>query len=284
MGDKEIKMCRNTLLKRVLAVGAIAFGLIYNHAQANAEKDDTIKISAIDWCPFICPSDEEKPGVLVEYVREVYQRAGYEMSHKVFTFSRAIKNVEAGRYDAILSPTKSEAPSLRYPPSEVGAQRYCFFTRSDSDWVYSEPADLSGKQLVFPRDTLVKEIRKYVDIEESRELPYSGTYAKRAVKSLLGSKVDVLYLNYYTLRKYLKSTQQLDQVRIAGCVAKESLYLAFSPKEENQARMQKLIHVFEQGVRDIGISEFMKPLFKKYDMPVGFHFDDQAMGLPKKEK
>ena len=35
---------------------------------------ETINIAAIDWCPFICPNDSEKPGLLLEYTKTIFKK------------------------------------------------------------------------------------------------------------------------------------------------------------------------------------------------------------------
>ena len=64
---------------------------------------ETINISAIDWCPQICVGGD-KPGYVVELVREVFKGTKYSLNIEHYPWSRAIKNVLQGKYDALLSP------------------------------------------------------------------------------------------------------------------------------------------------------------------------------------
>jgi len=88
---------------------------------------ETIKIATIDWYPYCMTENEELPGLLVEYVQEIYSRAGINIEFEVVPWSRAIYYTEKGVADALLAPAKSEATNLVYPENKIGTQRFCFF-------------------------------------------------------------------------------------------------------------------------------------------------------------
>lgn len=239
---------------------------------------DTIAVSAIDWCPFICPDSTEKPGILVEYSQEIFRRAGIDMKHKIYSWSRAIQNVESGRSDAILSPAKHEAPGLVYPKSNIGAQRFCFFTTPKSEWSFTSPQDVSDVRLAYPRNTLTPEIAPFVNQETSREI--SGQFLKRAFKSLYSGKADVVYFSYYSTLDLLNKTQKIHSVRLAGCIERSEIYLAFSPNPKNTERSQRLMSAFETGIASLSDNTFINSLLKKYQLDSGFTFQSEHIASP----
>ncbi|WP_154715120.1 transporter substrate-binding domain-containing protein [Neptuniibacter caesariensis] len=90
-----------------------------------ADSKNTIKIAAIDWCPQLCPNQDQK-GYIIDIVKEIYRDSGYQLEIETYPWSRALTMVRQGRVDAVLSPARAEAPALRYPQQEVGFQRMCF--------------------------------------------------------------------------------------------------------------------------------------------------------------
>jgi ABC-type amino acid transport substrate-binding protein len=114
----------------------------------------TITIATIDWCPFICPNSKERPGLLVEYTKAIFERQGYQIEFKSYPWTRTIKMTKNGTVDAALAPAKSEAPDLIYPESNIGVQRFCFFKRKDDPWKYENPESITDKAIVYPQDAL----------------------------------------------------------------------------------------------------------------------------------
>ena len=96
----------NRMKKRI----TILFVLFY----AQITQAETIKIAAIDWCPQIC-INEESPGYTVELIKKIFQNSEYTVNIDIFPWTRAIKYVSEGRYDALLAPAKKEAPHLIFP-------------------------------------------------------------------------------------------------------------------------------------------------------------------------
>ena len=189
-----------------------------------------LHIAAIDWCPQIC-LDSQRPGYVVELVNEVYKEQQSEVTTKHYPWSRAIKLVSNGDAQALLSPAKKEAPHLVYPEQPVGYQQMCFFVRKNNDWQYTGEASLHGQRVGIATDTSVEELNDFVKAnpEIFQFQPYHERFVVQNAGKLLFDRIDSFIFTLNTTRYTLEKANLLDKVKVAGCVAKVPIYIAFTP-------------------------------------------------------
>ena len=138
---------------------------------------ETIKVAAIDWCPQIC-IDEDKPGYTVELLNKIFHGSEYTVEIDIFPWTRAIKYVTDGEYDALLAPAKKEAPHLTFPHFPIGYQRMCFFINAKSNWDYKNKESLANMQIGIAKDTSIEELNGYIQkhSEQFQYQPYHERY------------------------------------------------------------------------------------------------------------
>lgn len=74
-----------------------------------ASATELLKVTAIDWCPQICPKEENKDYIIDTFL-QVFKGSQYQIEIEYFPWSRAIKAVSQGDAQILLSPAKNEAP------------------------------------------------------------------------------------------------------------------------------------------------------------------------------
>lgn len=228
---------------------------------------ETIKVSAIDWCPQIC-SDPEKPGYVIELVKQIYSDSKYQLDIKIYPWSRAIKNVRDGNADALLSPAKAEAPDLLFPKYGVGKQRMCFFTSKDSVWQYNGPDSLSNLQIGIAKDTSIEELNEYLKThpEQFQFQPYHERYVIQNAYKLDKHRIDTFLFTENTTRYILTQADEWDRYRKAGCVSEAIIYMAFTPVNTNPQRVREMIDFFDTQMLKINKTRFFSELIIKYGL------------------
>ncbi|MCP4325218.1 MAG: amino acid ABC transporter substrate-binding protein [Alteromonadales bacterium] len=228
---------------------------------------EKINISAIDWCPQICPQQKDK-GYVVDLINEVYKGSQYEVEINYSPWSRAIKNVQTGESDALLSPAKAEAPSLIYPQSPVGTQRMCFFTSIDSAWIYSGPDSLKNKKIGIAIDTSIEELNNYVHAhpEQFQFRPYHDRYVLQNTKKLEKKRIDTFLFTRNTTIYTLKKANIFEKYREAGCVSEADIYIAFSPKQKSTDKISNIIKLFDRRVIELKKRGYIKRLMQRYGL------------------
>ncbi|BDX05638.1 hypothetical protein [Planctobacterium marinum] len=187
-------------------------------------------VATIDWCPYICDINSDRPGVLVEIVREVYKNTEFEPEFLVLPWSRAIREVESGKHMALLAPAKSEAPNLLYPKHPIGTQRFCFFSRQEDNWQYRLPEDIAQRKVVYPVDGLPLELR-YLQSETNQlqGLSFQDSFEGQTSELLLQGYIDSILITESSMLYFQYEHKHQNKIRTSGCLAEDELYLAFTP-------------------------------------------------------
>ncbi len=227
---------------------------------------DTIKISTIDWCPFICPSNVDKPGFLVEYTQAIYNKAGYKVKFTAYPWSRAILKTEQGDTVALLSPAKEEAPNLIFPKTKISIQRHCFFSLTKHPWEYKKPASVTGKKILYPQDALPEPLERFRNQAQLTSLPYTKTYNRQATRMLQVGRVESIIMTYYTGSHYLNKKHLSEEIKVTGCIDSQDLYLAFTPNPGDKDKVEKLMEIFERGIKEFKKENYFEGLLKKYNL------------------
>jgi ABC-type amino acid transport substrate-binding protein len=250
-------------LVKYLYISFVLFSLYFSRF-ALAE---TISISAIDWCPQICTGGE-RPGYVVELVKEVFKGTKYKLNIEHYPWSRAIKNVLQGKHDALLSPAKAEAPNLIYPLHEVGKQRMCFFTQKSSKWTYLGPESLANMQIGIAVDTSIEELNEYVknNLTQFQFQPYHERYVIQNAHKLDKKRTDTFLFTKNTTLYSLALAGESDKYREAGCVTEASIYMAFTPAKSKSIKIKGIVSIFEQRMVEINKTAFIETLMKKYGL------------------
>ena len=191
---------------------------------------DTVSVSSIEWCPQLC-TEGNKPGYVMDTVNEIFRDSPYKLDVHTYPWTRAINQVESGRSHALLSPAKNEAPSLKFPEHEVGLQRMCFFTKSDSSWNYDGPESLSNMKIGIASDTSIEELNNFIakNAKQFDFLPYGENYIKTSLKKLEKNRIDTFVFTLNSTKYKINELSLSNEYRDAGCVSSAKIYMAFTP-------------------------------------------------------
>lgn len=206
---------------------------------------EPLTIAAIDWCPYICDIKSDRPGVLVEIVQQIYQYTEFEPEFLVLPWSRAIKEVESGKYMALLAPAKNEAPNLLYPETPIGTQRFCFFSRQEDDWRYQTPEDIAQRKVVYPANALPLELNHLQSqTNQLQGLSFQNSFEKQTSELLLQSYIDSILITEFSMLYFQFVHKLQTEIRTSGCLAEDELYLAFTPSglHTKEVSLWKEIH------------------------------------------
>jgi len=228
---------------------------------------ETIKVAAIDWCPQICVN-ESKLGYTVELINKVYQQSLYKLEVDVFPWSRAIKYVSDGKYDALLAPAKKEAPHLIFPRYGVGIQKMCFFTSIKNTWTFTGEESLSDMQVGIAFDSSIEELNQYITKHPSQFQfqPYHERYVVQNAGKVLKGRIDAFIFTQNTTLFELKKAGLEGKIKNAGCVAQADIYLAFTADKNKAENVTKAVSFFESRMKFLIQSGYVNELHQQYNI------------------
>lgn len=235
--------------------------------EATADNRIQLKIAAIDWCPQLCLK-QQKPGYIRELVERIYDSTEYKLEISTYPWSRALTMVRQGRVDAVLSPAKAEAPDLKYPETEVGIQRMCFFTLSTNPWQYNGLKSLAGLQFGVATDTSLEELNEYAaqhPIQFQRQ-PYHERYILQQAQKLRRGRIDAFLFTYNSTRYELQQNGQWQDFKSVGCVSNAKVYMAFTPKREMQSKTEHMIKQFDQRMKTLEQTDTPAEIMRRYGL------------------
>lgn len=232
-----------------------------------ASAKDTLNISSIDWCPQLC-DNQSQPGYVMDTVNAIFADSPYNLETRIYPWSRAILNVESGQSHALLSPAKEEAPNLLFPKNEIGLQRMCFFTRSDTNWTYDGLDSLSGKKIGVANDTSIEELNSYMQQHKSQFdfLPYNENYIVTSFKKLKAKRIDAFVFTYNSTVYEMNQQGWQDNFRPAGCVSSAKIYMAFTPAIGKQVEVEEMMEYFDKKMEEMKQSGQLDTIMQRYGL------------------
>ena len=233
---------------------ALTLAVLSPVAPAGAE---TITLVADEWCPYNCTPGDEKPGFLVEIVKEVFEPQGFTVEYKIVPWARAIRDTRTGRYSAILGAIRSEAPDFHYPDGAgffAGTQA---FVKAGSPWKYDGPRSLDDVTLGVILDysygaTADKYIAQHRSDTKRVQLSTGEDALEKNVAKLLQDRVSVLLEDPAVMRYFLDRTNQTGAVAQAGVLENTEVFVAFGPREEHAAEHAKMLSDGMRRMRESG--------------------------------
>ena len=226
-----------------------------------------ISISAIDWCPQLCPK-EHKDGYIIDILEEVFNNSSYTLNIKTYPWTRAIAMTRQGQVLALLSPAKAEAPDLKFPKLEVGKQMMCFFTKKDSTWKYDGIKSLNNLKIGIASDTSIEELNEYVKNNKSQFqfLPYSKNYIPQSLKKLQNNRFNTfLFTKNSTIYK-INALGLENNFKIAGCVSSANIYMAFTPNSKFKDEVREIMEYFDTKMQALKKTKVIEKIMQSYGL------------------
>ncbi len=234
-----------------------------------AEK--TIKIKSDPWCPFACDTtNPNRPGVVVEVAKAIFEKEGYKVDYQVMNYARAITETRAGLNDAVAGCAKEDAPDFIFPTKSVAKTVYKYLSLKDSK--------MNVKNLDSLKGIKVGSINGYTYDQISTEaiankhpsfMVISGEDGMSQIfKMLKNKRIDAIVESEDVLLNYIAENKlDKNEFKFVGMMkqAPQDISLCFSPKnKESKILATKLV----KGMDDLKKSGELKKILEKYSMSV----------------
>lgn len=228
---------------RLLIVGMISFITLISSAQA-AEK---ITIVGDPWCPYNCGSTDKNQGFLVEIGKRLFNQAGIEVEYKIIPWSRAINDVRAGKYHALVGAYKDDAPDFVYPSKPLAESINGFYLTSPntSGWKFQGIPSIQKKRIGIINDysyghDLDAYFKKHTNSQHIQRV--SGDNALELnIKKLQANRIDLLIEDVAVINYGHKNHSITTPLTFVGKASGEGVYIAFSPKDKNAKRYATIL-------------------------------------------
>lgn len=212
--------------------------------RATAAEGAVLRVRADSWMPFNGDPAAEKPGYVVEFLREVFEPQGIKVDYQVMPWADALKAAEAGEIDGVICANATEAQKLVIGKEAIAEPQFSLFVRKDSKWNYQNLHSFQGVTLgAVEGYSYWDSIDGYIKKSAPPAIKfYNGNApAAEAVADLSSGKIDVFVESVLVFYWALKSTgQKFSEFRSAYTEPTEPLYVAFTKNKQGQDFARKL--------------------------------------------
>jgi polar amino acid transport system substrate-binding protein len=201
-------------------------------AQAQTPKA-TITIAADEWCPINCSTGGSQLGIGIDLAKKIFEPLGYQINYQIMPWTDALKQVRAGKVDAVIGASTQDDASLMFPANPVMAISDDFYVLSGNPWRYQGPYTLKDKRIGVIKDYGYGEVvRQFVEANKSKtgmvQFSSGNDALKQNIANLTNNKVDILVESKPVMDYAMRNSGNISLVW-AGGVNQGPVYLAFSP-------------------------------------------------------
>lgn len=242
--------------------------LIWAGDVAGGDRAEARLVVAADrWCPYNCEPGSERPGYLVDVLREVFAPLGVTVRYRVMPWKRALYETERGRIDAALGAVAGDRGNNIIGREPLGVNETVLVVRRAQGLEYRRPQDLSGLTIGVVADYSYDSEGPLDRYLAKRAATEDGIYVVRRqqplaslLAMLTSNRIDVFPENRYVVVHALAELGYDDDVKLLETGVGDSVYIAFTPDERGRQRLKLL----DQGVRALRADGRLRAIMARY--------------------
>lgn len=215
------------------------FLLIVSTCANSSELPKSIRLATTDWCPYTCEDSTTHPGIIHDYITQLLNDLGVQVSIEFFPWSRSVLLAQNGEVDGLLTAVKSEAPALSFTSVPTDHYQMCFFSNKHNKWHYKNASNLNEIRIgVIQNYGYGEPVDTYISgADKSALYSIKSGGIPRLFQMLEASRFDAFIEDPKVVRWELKKS--FEHLRSAGCLNKNPFYLAVHP---NRAWAKELLN------------------------------------------
>ena len=226
-----------------------------------------VKIATDPWCPYVCEQQDDKPGILLEIAQQAFAEKGYLAEFVLLNWARAIKKARQGEVQGIIGAYRSDSPDFIFGTEHLATSQMCFYSRPDDNWQYSDLSSLDDRvislingysygdlfdtyvlqQQAMGRNTLIK--------------AYGKETLKQRIALLNNNKLNTIIEDNRVIDWVNRQLDKDQQLKLAGCLSPDKLYIAFSPNSNLSPRLSRALDL---GIKSLRQSGKLQQILNKY--------------------
>ena len=238
--------------------------ILFKCFKAQAEQK-TLKFRADYWCPYNCKPTDNRKGFIVDILEKIFVKEGLQINYDTLNWARAILKTRSGEFDAIIGAAKNDAPDFVFPDTPLGNPNNCFYTRTDSTWKYTDINSVKDITLGIIKDYAYFEaLDNYIKNPENQkhlEVNFGDDVQIKLLLKLLHKRMDVFVEDATVIQFIQKQNPQFKEIRKAGCVISEPVYVAFSPQNPSSKKYAK---IFDNRFKELKRTGELQKIFEHY--------------------
>lgn len=234
--------------------------------------EKTVTLRADQWAPFSGDPKSDAPGFMVEIAEKIFAKHGLKVEYELMPWTRVLKEVEAGHFDAAVGASPEDAPNFIYSQEPQGKWTVACIVLASNPWQYGGTIDslsnvtaAASLGYVYGADSAGNDIDKYIEKNKGKSVEVlSGDFPLQSAIGMLRKKrVDVVL---ETPEVFFDAVKQLKldpaEFRVAAEVRPRTpVWVGFSPNLPTSAQYAKMM---QDGMIELRKSGELKKILDKY--------------------
>ena len=220
------------------------------------------------WCPYNCQPDSDRPGYVVEMLREVFTPPTWRLSYRIVPWDRALQEVRDGQAALALVLTREQAQQhgLLIGRETVGEPIDCLYVSAGNPLRFNRAADLDALRQVAVVSGYEYEhaFGEWLARPANRHkivFTRGANPAEVNARNLARGRVDGVIETAAVMQLQIQQLRLQDRIREAGCQTASPVYVGFSPRLPNAAQ---LVEHFDQGIAELRRSKRLARILSRY--------------------
>lgn len=236
------------------------FLLSVHSAMVHSDTVQEVTLLADEWCPYTCLPDKEKPGILVEVGEMIFANSQTEFNFQLINWSRAVNNVRAGKSQGLLGAYIGDAPDFIFHSHPILFSQMCFYTKPNDKWTFTGFESLSKRVIsVINGYSYGDKFDQYMVKHPSNIINITGDkLLERELLMLQTKRINTILEDRFVFGQKAKQFG----LESKGCLAREGVYMAFSPV--NEALSTALAGWVDQELEKLKSNGKIELILKKY--------------------
>ena len=260
----------------LVAVILLFTNLCVFEPQANAETKPSpqkmVTLRADQWSPFSGDPKSDAPGFMVEIAQKIFARNGLQVQYELMPWTRVLKEVEAGNFDAAVGASPEDAPDFIYSKEPQGKWTVACIALKSNSWQYGGSIESLAKiraaaslGYVYGKDSAGNDIDEYIEKNKGKSVEVlSGDFPLQAAIGMLQKKrVDVVLETpevFFDAIKQLKLDPAEFRI-VAEVRPRTPVWVGFSPKLQSSPAYAQMM---QDGMIELRKSGELKQILDKY--------------------
>jgi polar amino acid transport system substrate-binding protein len=203
----------------------------------------------------------------VEIAQEIFAAAGDHVDYQEVNWARCVEDARAGRFTGIIGAIPSDAPDFTFPKLPIGLSGDAYAVRKGEDFKFDGAESLKGRVLGVIRSySFSGPIGAYIAAHATdgkvEFVSGDGALVKNLDK-LVAGRVDVVLDDRNVMLNSIRELGLKDRLRVVDGSNITPVYIAFSPKAPDPA---KLAEILDAGIKRLRASGRLAQILARYDL------------------
>lgn len=228
--------------------------------------ESEIRLGVTERCPYICADNTANQGVLVDIIKNIFDKTDVQVEIQYFPMNRAMRMLDNNKIDGVIGILQRSAPELIYPDESIGQVQYLMYTSEKSDWIYTGLHSLKGQTLGVEVGKSYGIFDSYIQRHAKDKRVIYPNYGQNStanlIKLLENEYIDILFEDKNVLDFHTKNMKG-GKLKEGGTIPHDNLYVGFSPSNKHA---QKFADMVTSGITDMRKTGELAKIMENYGL------------------